>query len=376
MGKAQQEPRLPRAPIKAKSGYREAPGTRIMTVRHLHRLLAAALAVSLMAGGTAAARAETLTANKGTIESATFSATPPTPASPKGVSPEVYFDEATRTYYLLTTSMPPVQYTSADGANWTATSVALPNRGLDWSIVKEGPAAYRLYFAEFAQSAPGSTPARPCTPGSKVLRYATSTDLLSWSVQPGNLLDDVGCGVPHVMKTRAGSYFLYMNKQDPVHGVYRATSNDGLSWTQLPGIIADNSQLVDPAPLELPDGTFVMVGSSMGAQTGGKQELQLLSSPDAITWTQRKTPLYSANGASALDPSIELVDGKLKVWFGYAPGYNHSASQIASGTLTLGSSATPSTSSVKPGAKCKKKGAKSGQYVCALKRGTLIWVRR
>lgn len=343
----------------------------------------AALALAISTSALAApAFADNLTANKSTIDTATFTTSAPGASAPAGVSPEVFYDEATKTYYLLTTSMPPTQYTSKDGVNWTATSVALP-RGLDWSIVQEGPSSYRLYFAEFAGMTPGASPAPPCTPGSKVFRYATSTDLQSWTVQPGNLLDDVGCGVPHVMKTKAGKYFLYMNKKDPVHGVYRATSSDGLSWNQLPGIIADNSDLVDPAPLEMPDGTFVMVGSSTGAKSSTRQqELTLLSSTDAITWVQRPTPLYSAKGASALDPSVELVDGQLKVWYGYAPGMDHNNSKIAVGTIKLGdgssasSSSTGSTAKAKAGAKCTKKGAKSGALVCKPVKGKLVWARR
>lgn len=339
-------------------------------------------ALALAASGLAAlpAQANTLTANTGTINSATFSASPPPPGAPTGVSPEAFYDAATGTYYLLTTAQPrSVQYTSRDGSTWTPTSTALPDRGMDWSIVQEGPSSYRLYFAEMAPMAPGSGPTPQCAPGSKVLKYATSTDLQTWTVQPGTLLDDVGCGVPHVMKTASGRYYLYFNKAVPQEGVWISTSADGLSWSSPTGPINGDDQLVDPAPLELPDGTFVMVASTRGNPMKGElQHLQLLASSDAMTWVKRTKPLYAPSGAGAFDPSIELVDGKLRVWFGYSPGGSYEAAAITDGVLTLGpgKSSTGAGTKAKAGQKCKKKGAKSGALVCTKVKGKLIWKKR
>ncbi len=334
------------------------------------------VSAGLAAAGTTTALADTLSATSATINSASFTASAPPASAPKGVSPEAFYDEATKTYYLLTTAMPPTQYSSADGVTWTPTATALP-RGLDWSIVQEGPSSYRLYYAEMVPTAPGSGPTPPCTPKTKALHYATSTDLQTWTAQPGVLLDDVGCGVPHVMKTKAGKYFLYFNAVNGVHGVNIATSNDGLSWNLQPGVINDDTELVDPAPLELPDGTFVMVASTTGGQ-GQYQYLQLLSSSDAVHWVKRSTPLYKPSGAGAFDPSIELVDGKLRVWFGYSPGGSYDAARITNGTLVLGAggSSAPAAAKAKAGSACAKKGAKSGALVCKPVKGKLTWVRR
>jgi hypothetical protein len=299
--------------------------------------------------------------------------TPPTSA-PTGVSPEVFYDSATKTYYLLTTAMPPTEYRSSDGVNWTPVGNALP-MGVDWSIVQEGPNSYRLYFAEMAPTAPGAQPAKPCAPGSKQLRYATSSDLVNWTPQSGVLLNDVGCGVPHVMKTSDGRYFLYFNKTDTQHGVRVATSGDGLSWSERPGILADDQDLVDPAPIQMPDGSFIMIASTTGK--AGNQELQILSSTDAINWKLRPQKLYTTPEASVLDPSVELIDGKLRVWYGYAPGRDHNNSRIAVGTVTFDgsgyqASAAP-VSKLKAGDACKKKGAKSGEFVCIKHKGQLVW---
>ena len=324
------------------------------------------LAVSLViaAATVLPAHADVLTASSATINGAQIVTSPPAADAPPGVSPDVFYHADTQTYYLVTTANPPVQYTSKDGVTWTATSVSLPP-GFDWSIVQEGPSSYRLYYSEAVPGTPGQAPPPPCTPGSKRLRYATSTDLQSWSVQPAVLLNDVGCGVPHVMKTRDGRYFLYFNKRDPVHGIYIGTSADGLSWTVGTSMVANDSNLVDPAPIEMPDGTFLMVGSTLGI--GGFQELQLLSSTDGLTWTKRKTDLYSPAGASVLDPSIEIIDGKLRVWFGYAVGGSHAVSRIANGIISL------STAKVAKGKKCSPQGALSGAFTCKKVKGKLVW---
>jgi hypothetical protein len=310
------------------------------------------------------AQADPMTATPATIGGAVITTSPPPADAPPGVSPDVYFDAASQTYYLLTTANPAVQYVSRDGTTWTATNVALPP-GFDWSIVREGPASYRLYYAEVVMGTPGQGPPPPCTPGSKRLRYATSTDLQSWSVQPEILLNDVGCGVPHVMKAKDGRYFLYFNKRDPVHGIYVGTSSDGLSWSIGSALVGNDAELVDPAPIEMPDGTFLMVASTLGKS--GYQELQLLSSADALTWTKRPTDLYSPAGASVLDPSVELIDGRLRVWFGYALGGSHDVSRIAHGSIILG------TAKIAKGKKCTLKGAISGTLTCKAVKGRLIW---
>ncbi len=281
------------------------------------------------------ASASEMTANQATIDAASLVATIPAPTdAPTGVSPEAFYDSTTGTYYLLTTAPQPTQYSSTDGVTWTATSTVLP-AGIDWSIVQEGPSSYRLYYAEITPGS-GTGPPKPCTPNTKRLRYATSTDLRTWTPQPGVLLDDLGCGVPHVMKTSAGEYFLYFNKVDGQHGIFTATSADGLTWSTPQGPLNGDTDLVDPAPLELPDGTFLMAASTTGGK-GGYQELQLLASTDAVTWVKRKTALLALSDAAVFDPSIELINGELKLWFGYAPLGDHNSARITNGVLTLGS---------------------------------------
>ena len=340
-------------------------------------------AIAFTGAGTAQA-AGTLSATPTTIAGATLDVTVPTAASPNGVSPDVYYDEASGTYYLYTTSMPGGVYTSTDGTNWSSVAGAAMPGGFDWSVVKMGPNNYRLYYASIN---PNASPTVNCTRQRKEFKYATSTDLVHWTTQPGVLLDDIGCGVPHVLRKADGGYLLYWNTITTKHGMHIATSPDGLTWTKLPGVILDDPDLVDPAPLQMPDGTFLMISSTSGGP-GRAQELRILSSADGINWNLRSRPLYAPSGISVLDPSLKLIGDQLRVWFGYAPGMDHNNSKIASGLLNLKAgtvdNATSSSSSdsntsakIKP---CKKSGSKmkagSKVAVCTKVKGKLIWVLR
>jgi hypothetical protein len=204
-----------------------------------------------------------------------------------------------------------------------------------------GESSYRLYYATMMPGVAGTV---KCSQKKKSLYYATSTDLLNWTSQPGPIFDDVGCGVPHVMKKRDGKYLLYYNTITSMHGMHIASSDNGITWTSLPGVIANNQSLVDPAPLEMPDGTFLMVASTTGdPQRNELQELQILSSKDGITWTHRKSSLYAPTGYSVLDPALKLLDGKLRVWHGYTQGMDHDKSKIVNGVLTLIEAAVATT---------------------------------
>ena len=334
----------------------------------------ACAATALMA---APAHAAVLSATASTISGATMTATVPVAGSPTGVSPTVYFDDTSRTYYLWPTAMPAVEYSSPDGRTWTPVAGATVPQGIDWSVVKEGPSSYRLYFASINPNKPAQV---NCTNMRKELRYATSSDLVHWTTQPTVLMDDIGCGVPHVLKTRTGSYLLYWNTISTGHGVHIARSSDGLSWTTVAGPVNGDSTLVDPSPIEMPDGTFLMVAASSGGP-GQAQHLRIGASPDGITWTIRPTPLYAPTPYSAFDPEVLLVDGQLRVWFSYAIGSDlmRADAHISTGDLTLAVGSAGGAASATAAAKgkpCTKKGAKSGVLVCKLSKGKLVWASR
>ena len=297
-------------------------------------LLSSFLAISSVAF------ANTLSASLSTISGARFEPLPLDASAPAGVSPEVFFEESSKTYYLYTTAEITKIYTSKDGLVWSeASNYRLPN-GFDWSIVKMGENNYRLYYASIMPGVAGTV---RCSQQKKALYYATSTDLLNWSAQPGPIVDDVGCGVPHVLKKRDGKYLLYYNTITYKHGMHMQSSDDGIKWSVIPGVISNNEYLVDPAPIEMPDGTFLMVAATGGnPQKNELQQLQLLSSKDGISWEPRDSALYAPLGYSVLDPALKLIDGRLRIWHGYTPGMDHSKSKITSGNLTLGTAAVSS----------------------------------
>ncbi len=324
-----------------------------MRSKLLSALLTFGLVISLNLGSAAIAD-QSLSATAETIGGAKFAPVTFDPQSPPGVSPEVYFEPSTKTYYLYTTAEQVKTYTSKDGLSWSeASNSRLPN-GFDWSIVKMGENSYRLYYASIMPNEPASV---RCSQQKKALFYATSTDLLNWTPATGPILSDVGCGVPHVLKKSDGKYLLYYNTITTEHGMHIQTSDDGIKWTAVPGIIAGDPQLVDPAPIEMPDGTFLMVASTTGGpQSGGLQRLQILSSKDGINWTHRKGDLHAPEGHSVLDPALKLIDGKLRVWHGYTKGMDHGKSQITSGELTLSAAGTKVTSPTKSKTKYCVKG--------------------
>lgn len=338
----------------------------------LRASLTAVAAGAVLLAPMAPAVAAILSATPSTIAGATLNITLATPTSPLGVSPEVYFDDTTDTYYLYPTSLQPSVYTSMDGVNWTRnTDAALPP-GFDYSIVKLGPSNYRMYYAGVNFTA---TPTVPCSKQKKQLFYATSSDLLHWTQQPGPIFDDVGCGVPVVITKPDGSYLMFYNTITSQHGIHMATSPDGLTWTKRDGLVANTRDLVDPAPLAMPDGTYLMVTSNQGTN-GSLQQLEILSSADGLTWTKRSNSLYAPKGARALDPVLKLVNGQLRVWFSYVVGSDSLQARISSAVLTL----APSTAVAKPGAPCAKAGAKATyngkKLVCAKVNGSLVWVVR
>jgi len=319
-------------------------------MRKLFKVVSIALTISLSI--SSAVNANTLSATTSTIATAKFEPLPLEASAPPGVSPEVYFDESSKTYFLYTTAEITKIYTSKDGLVWSeASNYRLPN-GFDWSIVKMGENNYRLYYASIMPGVAGTV---RCSQQKKALYYATSTDLLNWSAQPGPIMDDVGCGVPHVLKKRDGKYLLYYNTITYKHGMHMQSSDDGIKWSVIPGVISNNEYLVDPAPIEMPDGTFLMVAATSGdPQKNEFQRLQLLSSKDGITWEHRDSALYAPPGYSVLDPALKLIDGKLRIWHGYTPGMDHSKSKITSGNLTLGTAAVSSPAKQEAKVTCAK----------------------
>jgi hypothetical protein len=255
------------------------------------------------------------------------------------VSPDVYYDEASSTYFLYTTGMRIGVYSSADGQSWAEVPGASTPAGpySDPSVVRLPDGTYRMYYAYRSGTGPG----QPCS--GKQLRYATSTDLIRWTAQSGTLLDDLGCGVPNVVYT-GSEYRLYYVRGGAgfQHGTYMATSPDGLAWTPTDTLLTP-TDMVDPSVVQIADGSWLMFTADFpsGKSSGPFfQKLYVGTSGDGIEWDfGAATPLYAGPpNQGAFDPdAVVLPDGGVRIW--WSQGTSPDTATIVSGEVTV----TPST---------------------------------
>lgn len=272
----------------------------------------AALAAAAAPAPAPAAPAATAPASAAAV---TLAPDPVGAGLPGGVSPEVFLDERTGTYWLYSTDRGIQAYTSKDGKAWTAAQGARTPQGADPSVVALADGTYRMYFTASRPSAGG--PPQPCA--GKSLAYATSSDLLVWQTQPGTLVSDIGCGVPEVVARTGGGFLLTYVSSQGGHGVHVGTSQDGLAWTLLPGLRSP-ADIVDPSVVALPDGSYLMIAADFpfGKGGGGFQKLYAALSRDGLTWSWATTPFYAPAGKNALDPTVaRLPDGTYRVWFAF-----------------------------------------------------------
>lgn len=137
--------------------------------------------------------------------------------------------------YSLTSTDEGVTFTPDPGLRFTAADAGVPGKGLvGGGIVKAKTGGYRMYFS--ASSPDSSAP----TPGGNfltkdVIKSAFSTDLLTWTVDPGVRIGEgstlTGNGVhPGAIANDDGSITLVYFRNRNVT-TYFSTSADGLSFT-------------------------------------------------------------------------------------------------------------------------------------------------
>lgn len=251
------------------------------------------------------------------------------------VSPDVYYDASTSTYYLYTTGMRIGVYSSADGEAWSEVPGAVTPTGpyFDPSVVKMPDGTYRMYYVYRAGMGP-----QPCS--GKQLKYATSTDLIRWTAQSPVLLDDLGCGVPNVVYTGTEYRLYYVRGGVGIeHGTYMATSPDGLTWTPTDKLLTPKD-FVDPSVVRLTDGSWLMFTADFSPTQppppGFVQRLYVGTSQDGITWDfDADAPVYSAPaGQGAFDPdAVVLPDGSVRAW--WAQGSSADNARVTWGRVTV-----------------------------------------
>ena len=256
------------------------------------------------------------------------------------VSPDVFYDAASATYYLYTTGMRIGVYSSKDGTTWAEVpGASTPSPAFDPSVIAMPDGTYRMYFVSKSGTAPGCR--------GKQLKYATSTDLVRWTTQSPVLLDDLGCGVPNVVRASDSDYRLYYVRGGSgiEHGTYMATSPDGLTWTPRDGILTPKD-FVDPSVVQLPNGSWLMLTAdfppTQPPPPGFLQKLYAGTSSDGFTWDfDAATPLYNGpTGQGAFDPdAVVLPDGSIRAW--WAQGTSPETAVVASGAVTVAVSPDP-----------------------------------
>jgi hypothetical protein len=268
------------------------------------------------------------------------------------VSPDVYYDEASSTYFLYTTGSgrggPPAPggpsvgvYSSADGESWVEVPGASTPAGpySDPSVARLPDGTYRMYYAYRSGTGPG----QPCS--GKQLRYATSTDLIRWTAQSGTLLDDLGCGVPNVVYT-GSEYRLYYVRggEGLAHGTYMATSPDGLAWTPTNTLLTP-TDMVDPSVVQISDGSWLMFTADFPAGKSSRpffQKLYVGTSEDGIEWDfGAEKPLHAGPpNEGAFDPdAVVLPGGGVRIW--WSQGTSADTANIVSGDVTVTPSPDP-----------------------------------
>ena len=256
-------------------------------------------------------------------------------ASVVSVSPDVFYDARSNTFYLFTTGMRVGVYSSTDGESWAAVAGAsTPSPAFDPSVISMPDGSYRMYFTSPGSGGPG----QPCS--GKQLKYATSTDLVRWTAQPDVLLSDLGCGVPNVVRVSDRDYRLYYVRGGAglEHGTYMATSTNGLAWMTRSGIVTPKD-MVDPSVVQLADGSWLMLTADFPAgKSAGPffQRLYAGTSADGFIWDfGDSTPLYSAPASEgAFDPdAVVMPDGSVRAW--WAQGTSPDTSRVAAGTVAV-----------------------------------------
>ena len=262
-------------------------------------------------------------------------------SSVESVSPDIFYDAASSTYYLYTTGMRIGVYSSKDGSTWAEVPGASTPVGpyFDPSVVAMPDGSYRMYYV-FR----GGMGNQPCS--GKQLKYATSTDLVRWTAQSPILLDDLGCGVPNVVRAE-NEYRLYYVRGGPgvEHGTYMATSPDGLTWTERAGVLTPKD-FVDPSVVKLRDGSWLMFTAdfppTQPPPPGFVQKLYVGTSVDGAKWIfDADAPLYTAlNGQGAFDPdAVVLPDGSVRAW--WAQGTSAEAARVTVGEVSVTPSPDP-----------------------------------
>jgi hypothetical protein len=145
---------------------------------------------------------------------------------------------------------------------------------------------------------------------------AISSDGFTFTREPGAF--SLEGGMPGALQLSDGRVRLFLASD----GILSYISSDGLNFTRESGlrIPAETGTMVDnPEPIQLEDGTYLMLFSSHNKSDSGKPEpwtftqIRLATSTDGLDWSINPT-VIGYGGTSCV---IETEDGTLLIYYGH-----------------------------------------------------------
>ncbi len=209
-----------------------------------------------------------------------------------------------------------LSHISSDGLTWTQesgirisrTEAGMPDGMMGLTIVPTSGGGFRGYTSDLARTD------RP--PGGHFIKSATSTDLLTWTLESGVR---IGTGAstltesaeqPHALLRGSNCVTLFYFKADlQVPGMYYSTATDGLTFTsEFPlGIRGGNG----PSIIQLTDGTYLLYHDAGHPTEGFSIHVGKLELSPAVSATSDPAPDIKANGSDG--PLTLSTTGTLSV---------------------------------------------------------------
>jgi hypothetical protein len=218
-------------------------------------------------------------------------------------------------------------FRSADGLRFERVRGRLP-LGAHPAVVRHPRRGLRMYYVTS-----GAPPVHPSE-----LYSAYSADGVTWWLEGGKRLRDVGFGVPDVVRLHDGSVRIYFNDNRfrKRSRIVSATSRNGLAFRPDSGFRLP-PPYADPAVIRLDRTHWLMaVASSI---PGEEQRIYLAESSDGLRWRLRPEPLVSDEAASDFDPTFLPLGGRrYRLYYTRAeqPRAGRRVFELRSGILELG----------------------------------------
>jgi hypothetical protein len=147
------------------------------------------------------------------------------------------------------------------------------------------------------------------------LLSAISPDGLTWFLEGGIRLRDVGFGVMEVVRLPDGSWRLYFNNRhrNGTSEIVSARSTKGITFHVEPGVRLP-APYADPAVVRLGPRRWLMAVSTI--ERGRRQRIFLAESSDGLDWRVEPRPVVADARANDFDPTLlALGHGRYRLYY-------------------------------------------------------------